>query len=350
MVRTAQRKGGNRLPISAHPAFPAITGLWFAALFGLGCLVLPVALIERLLAASGIAAVIPAAAPPIGLTARLLLGGGAALLGMIAGLVIARKVVIAQSGEAAEVPTPDSSLAMRDLALEPAKRPISAAEELGEEGLGPVGDDFAHVAERRELLPQPGQSEEGTVAEDRDEVLTLNDPAEEAEAGFDAPEVSVEPAAAEGSVPEEPENRTPLASLALSDLIDRFASAMQRHAETNGMTARDDSLGALDLGAFAEDFGSDDGSDDGADDGEDPFIGGFALGDEDTGNDGAYSSLLSMKSPLGSSIALALDEPEQTVRSVSRPTAQAQGSDDLAETERALREALNQLQRLSGAA
>lgn len=340
MARTAQRKGGNRLPISAHPAFPAITGLWFAALFGLGCLVMPGELIERLLAASGIAAVIPAAAPPIGLTARLLLGGGAALLGMIAGLAIARKVVMAQSGETADAPFADSSLAARDLALEPAKRPISAAEELGEEGLGPVTSEAEDIAGRSELLPD--------LAEEPDEALLLDDPEPLAEAEDAAPAVSAEASATPAELPvaELSDAETPLASLPLSDLIDRFATAMQRHAETNGMTARNDSLDALDLGAFAEKFGTDDG----ADDGEDPFVGGFALGDDDTGNDGAYSSLLSMKSPLGSSIAQTVHEPEQTVRSVSRPAAQAQGPGELAETERALREALDQLQRLSGAA
>ena len=50
-------------PISAHPAFPAIVALWFAALLGLGSLVLPVAVIERLVMLTHISSIIPAAEP-----------------------------------------------------------------------------------------------------------------------------------------------------------------------------------------------------------------------------------------------------------------------------------------------
>ena len=42
------KRGPAKPPISTHPAFPAITALWFAALLGFGSLVLPIALLERL--------------------------------------------------------------------------------------------------------------------------------------------------------------------------------------------------------------------------------------------------------------------------------------------------------------
>ncbi len=42
-----------KAPISSHPAFPAIVALWFAALLGLGTLILPVGLLERLAASRG---------------------------------------------------------------------------------------------------------------------------------------------------------------------------------------------------------------------------------------------------------------------------------------------------------
>ena len=48
MATIAQSSSASRpakAPISTHPAFPAIVALWFAALLGLGSLVLPVALI-----------------------------------------------------------------------------------------------------------------------------------------------------------------------------------------------------------------------------------------------------------------------------------------------------------------
>ena len=40
------RRGEEKAPISTHPAFPAIVALWFAALLGLGSLVLPAVLLE----------------------------------------------------------------------------------------------------------------------------------------------------------------------------------------------------------------------------------------------------------------------------------------------------------------
>ena len=57
-------------PLSLHPAFPAIVALWFAALLGLGSLVLPAVLLERMVVATGVASIVPAAAPPLGITAR----------------------------------------------------------------------------------------------------------------------------------------------------------------------------------------------------------------------------------------------------------------------------------------
>lgn len=79
-------------PISTHPAFPAIVSAWFAALLGLGSMFLPSILLETLVSASGIAALIPMAAPPLGVTARLLIAAAAAVAGAGIGLVLARKL------------------------------------------------------------------------------------------------------------------------------------------------------------------------------------------------------------------------------------------------------------------
>ena len=57
--RRSGGKNADRLPVSAHPAFPAIVALWFAALLGLGNLILPVQLIESMLTTTGIASAIP---------------------------------------------------------------------------------------------------------------------------------------------------------------------------------------------------------------------------------------------------------------------------------------------------
>ena len=81
--------------IVAHPWFPKVIGLWFAALFGLCSLALAPELLERIVTTLGIDRIVPAAAPPLGQTARLLLALGMAGVGEIAGLLIGdRKSVV----------------------------------------------------------------------------------------------------------------------------------------------------------------------------------------------------------------------------------------------------------------
>lgn len=77
-------------PVTAHPWFAAIVALWFAALLGLSSLALAPAVLERIVAASGIDTFIAAAAPPLGQTARLLVALGLAGLGGVLGLMLGR--------------------------------------------------------------------------------------------------------------------------------------------------------------------------------------------------------------------------------------------------------------------
>ncbi len=95
--RRSGGKNADRLPVSAHPAFPAIVALWFAALLGLGSLILPVQLIESMLTTTGIASAIPSAAPPLGFTARAAIALVATVGGALLGLFAARKVSQAAS-------------------------------------------------------------------------------------------------------------------------------------------------------------------------------------------------------------------------------------------------------------
>ena len=74
--------------MTAHPWFTAIVALWFAALLGLSSLVLAPAMLERIVAASGIDSFIAAAAPPLGQTARLLMALGLAGMGGVLGLIL----------------------------------------------------------------------------------------------------------------------------------------------------------------------------------------------------------------------------------------------------------------------
>ena len=131
IVRT--RKGAAQAPVSAHPAFPAIVALWFAALLGLGSMILPIALLERLTVVTGIAAIFPSAAPPLAFTAKTTIAVGAAVVGALLGLLLARRVA---SGQA---PRPAPRFGADD-ARPP--RPISAHDELGEEGLGSAEPRF----------------------------------------------------------------------------------------------------------------------------------------------------------------------------------------------------------------
>lgn len=85
--------GSGKPPVSAHPAFPAIVALWFAALLGIGTLIVPVQLIEQLVTMTGISSLISSAAPPLGFTARAAIALAATILGAGLGLVAARRLV-----------------------------------------------------------------------------------------------------------------------------------------------------------------------------------------------------------------------------------------------------------------
>jgi hypothetical protein len=116
-----------KAPISTHPAFPFIVALWFAALLGMGSLVVPVALIEQIAVSTGLASIVPATAPPLGITARALIALAFTGIGALTGLLIARQIA------KAHMPKPSRRY--------PASmhRPIDAHAELGAEGL----DGFA---------------------------------------------------------------------------------------------------------------------------------------------------------------------------------------------------------------
>lgn len=79
-------------PITAHRLFPAIVGLWVAALFGLGSFAVPPQLLEGAVTAIGLPAIVPATAPPLGFTARALVALVLTVLGAIIGLVVGRSL------------------------------------------------------------------------------------------------------------------------------------------------------------------------------------------------------------------------------------------------------------------
>ena len=129
-----------RPPISLHPAFPVIVALWFAALLGLGSLVLPVVLLERAVEATGIAALVSAASPPLGFTARGILAIAAGLAGAAIGVAIARRVAQAHR------PKPESRITKLSGG---SRRPISIKDEVG--GHGVVNGESLPISRRRAL-------------------------------------------------------------------------------------------------------------------------------------------------------------------------------------------------------
>jgi hypothetical protein len=127
-------------PLSRHPAFPAIVALWFAALLGVGSLVLPAVLLDKIVGMTGIAALVPSAAPPLGLTARSLIALVGALAGAGIGVTIARRVARAHA------PEPVSRIAKLAGGQ---RRPISVHEELGGEGV--TNGEGLPISRRRAL-------------------------------------------------------------------------------------------------------------------------------------------------------------------------------------------------------
>ncbi|MEQ1499012.1 MAG: hypothetical protein ABL914_10160 [Novosphingobium sp.] len=83
----------NRKPITSHQLFPAVVALWFGALFGLGSLAIRPSLIENLVLSSRLDLMVPAAAPPLGVTARIIIALVLAAIGAMAGAVLARRLI-----------------------------------------------------------------------------------------------------------------------------------------------------------------------------------------------------------------------------------------------------------------
>ncbi|MDT0509323.1 hypothetical protein [Novosphingobium sp. MMS21-SN21R] len=125
-------------PITANPMFPLVTALWFGTFLGLGSFAVAPALLEGPVVALGIASVIPAAAPPLGFTARILLALLMLVGGAVAGFLIGRWL------GREKIAAPVRTRAFGKGAAEPAfevRRPINAVQDLGDPLDTPVADD-----------------------------------------------------------------------------------------------------------------------------------------------------------------------------------------------------------------
>jgi hypothetical protein len=251
-------------PISHHRLFPAAVALWFGALFGLSSLAVRVSLIEQLILNIHFDQFVPAASPPLGHVARLLIALVFALIGAGIGLTVARLVAGPPAGESpvyAVYPAPPPPVEVEQPAFEPdaasayrvrprdahpdapARRPISAHEELRVaeeryEGPGwshsdPLPVDAPEAVEPVE--PAPSVAEPGTWA--RPEIHQLfadHAPAEAAPA-----EILTEPRPVPVETPPEPAStaaeriaEAPTEQLSPVELVARLGRVM--HQRTSG--------------------------------------------------------------------------------------------------------------------
>lgn len=143
-------KPATHVPVTAHPLFPAIVALWFAALLGIGMMVLPQALFDRIGVATGIG--------EIGFSFRLGFGLVAGLVGALLGYVLARKVA---AGPAPAKPRSRATAARAS--KNEARKPISAMEELGSDGLD---EPVEHAPARPGSEPINGRRRALTVTDE----------------------------------------------------------------------------------------------------------------------------------------------------------------------------------------
>jgi len=165
----------QRLNLPIAPLVAALIGGLTALAFTL----MPVAMLEDFVIDSGVAAVLPAAEPPLGETARAALimigGGGTALIAWFALFLIlgARAIVIQRSGEADEEKTP--VLRRADAHPDaPARRPLSANRELGTPFLEVRADRPVHIT--ADMSDEVEDAEPEPVAAERDLPADLDMP------------------------------------------------------------------------------------------------------------------------------------------------------------------------------
>ncbi|MFB0612119.1 hypothetical protein [Aurantiacibacter poecillastricola] len=132
-VANLPARTASKPPLTANPAFPWIVALWFAALLGIGSLVLPAPFLERASMATGLANVVPQAAPPLGFTAKVLLAVIGTLVGAVLGFLLARRIA-----------APHAERAMPRL-------PLNAAEDIGDTGIGAETEAEPPKGRRRAL-------------------------------------------------------------------------------------------------------------------------------------------------------------------------------------------------------
>lgn len=220
-------------PITRHPLFPAIVALWFAALLGVGSLALSTALLERLVIATGIDTMIAAAAPPLGIKARLAVSLLFGVLGAAIGWFLAQRVAEPvehrkpQVFKVAEVDPPKAKTKPR-----PTPPPVLDPASLAAEPIATA----APLVAAPEFAPEPAALPE-LIAPATDLPEAIEVAAAEVTIEAEPAIVEIAPLVTEPFFAE-PESREPtaaeriaaadLADLSHVELIERLAIALQR--------------------------------------------------------------------------------------------------------------------------
>jgi hypothetical protein len=262
----------RRASVLTHRLFPGLCALWFGALFGLGCLVAGNAALGAMVVALHLPAVLPAAAPPLGMTARLVLALAFAGLGGAIGLATGLALFARAGGKwpvrtvpQRETAAPEQSAAEPVLRVRnrdahpdaPPRRPLVVTEDVlpyptamvetpvqdddtVDEGLGSFAygaalppflaaaysavNAPAHGASP--LAPEPTVAPEApVVAEPEPEPAAMAAPI--APLAVAAPAPSAPPLASlAAAAPKAPLNELPLTGLGLVQLIERLAQAI----------------------------------------------------------------------------------------------------------------------------
>lgn len=172
------RKRRRAAPVTAHRLFPAFAAIWFAALFGLGSLAIPGSLLGAVVLKTGLPAIVPAAAPPLGFTAHLLVAFALTAFGAALGLALALrlrpkgKAQVRRAAPVAPAAAPEPEAAYKVRARDahpdaPPRRPLVLTEALvdplAEEAIEPEPEPetFAPLLRRK---PRPASAEPAVEA------------------------------------------------------------------------------------------------------------------------------------------------------------------------------------------
>ncbi|HZF46376.1 MAG TPA: hypothetical protein VEZ26_08570, partial [Sphingomonadaceae bacterium] len=220
--------------------------LWFATLFGLGFLVLPGHAFERIVQASGISAIIPAAGPPLGFTARLLVSVGAAIAGALAGYSAARAIAPRREQDEETRARRESrrertEAQMQSLPEVTRRRPLSAMTDLGPPMDAPVSQEEAAAPlwaqePEEDFAPEFVPELEIEPAIELDAIKIVAEELPQADVGLQvlpSPVAGVESPrretrADELNLPSDPE--ADLSRMGVVQLAERLGIAMQRRA------------------------------------------------------------------------------------------------------------------------